>query len=172
MRRVRIRRRFPLVIAPFNVVLHLYNRSDIEAFLARVRAHLLPGGRFVFDFSVPQPGDLDRDPNRWYGAPRFRHPVTRELLGYAERFEYDPMRQLLVIWMRFSPVDGGRAWTIPLTHRQFFPQEMEALLHHAGFESSFREAFSGKAPGLDVDALLVEAKLRRRPSLAKRSAGR
>lgn len=165
MRRVRLRRRFPLVIAPFNVVLHLYTRSDVEAFLARVSAHLAPRGRFVFDFSVPQPGDLDRDPSRWHGAPRFRHPKTGELLRYAERFDYDPLRQLLVVWMRFSPVAGGREWTLPLTHRQFFPQEMEALLHYGGFVSSFTEAFSGKPAGDDVDALLVT-------SLARRSVGR
>jgi SAM-dependent methyltransferase len=170
MRRKRLRRRFPLVIAPFNVILHLYTPADMQQFLARVSEHLAPGGRFVFDFSVPQPGDLDRDPARWYGAPRFRHPSTGELVRYAERFEYDSLRQLLVVWMRFSPVDGGRAWTEPLTHRQFFPQEMLALLDAAGFRQvELAEAFTGRRPGPDVDALVVTC--RRRP-LAKRSAGR
>ena len=36
--------------------------------------------------------------------------------------------------VEFSPVDGGDPWMVPLAHRQFFPQELEALLHHAGFE--------------------------------------
>lgn len=159
MRSVRLRKKFPLVIAPFNVVLHLYQREDVEAFLARARLHLAPRGRLVFDFSVPQPGDLDRDPERWYGAPRFRHPTTGQLVRYAERFDYDPIRQLLVVWMRFSPEGGGRPWIVPLTHRQFFPQEMAALLHHAGFgDVSLLEAFSERPPGADVDALVVHCR--------------
>ena len=163
MRRVRLRRRFALVIAPFNVFLHLYTHQDVAAFLACVRAHLAPGGRFVFDVSVPQPGDLDRDPNRWYGAPRFRHPTTGQLVRYAERFDYDPVRQLLVIWMRFSPEDGSQSWTLPLTHRQFFPQELCALLHHAGFaEPDLFEAFTAKPPGADVDGLVVHCRAGRR----------
>jgi hypothetical protein len=161
------------VIAPFNVVLHLYSRADVEAFFARVREHMTPQARFVFDFAVPQPGDLDRDPNRWFGSPRFRHPSTGEIVRYAERFEYDPMRQLLVVWMRFSPVSGGRSWTIPLTHRQFFPQEMAALLHHSGFsEVRLSDAFSGRPPGDDVDALVAVCRRGRRRALAKRSSGR
>ena len=33
------RRRFPLVICPFNTALHLYTRPDVEAFLVRSRPH-------------------------------------------------------------------------------------------------------------------------------------
>jgi SAM-dependent methyltransferase len=173
MRRVRLGRKFRLVIAPFNVVLHLYSRIDVEAFFARVREHLTPGGRFVFDFSVPQPSDLARDPRRWFGSPRFRHPTSGELVRYAERFDYDPMRQLLVVWMRFSPTSGRRSWTVPLTHRQFFPQEMAALLEHAGFSDvTFADAFSGRPPGADLDALVAVCRKGPRRALAKRSRGR
>jgi len=62
MREYALGRRVPLVYAPFNCFLHLYTRPDVESFLARVRAHLAPGGRFVFDFSVPHGEDLSRDP--------------------------------------------------------------------------------------------------------------
>ena len=35
--------------------------------------------------------------------------------------------------MEFSPKDAPqRAWMTPLAHRQFFPQELEALLHYNG----------------------------------------
>jgi SAM-dependent methyltransferase len=138
-------RRFPLVIVPFNGILHLYELADLEAFLARVRAHLEPGGRFVFDFSLPQPGDLARDPERWYGAPRIRHPSTGELVRYDERFEYDPIRQLLLVTTRFTP-EAGDAWTIPLTHRQLFPREVEAFLHYNGFADLVFSADFGDQP--------------------------
>jgi SAM-dependent methyltransferase len=132
MRSVKLEQTFPLVLVPFNGILHLYERGDFEALFARVREHLAPGGRFVFDFSLPAPSDLARDPERWFGAPRIRHPSTGELVRYDERFEYDPVRQLLLVTTRFTP-EGGRPWTVPLTHRQVYPREMEALLHYNGF---------------------------------------
>ncbi len=159
MREVRLRRRFPLVIAAFNTVLHLYERTDMEAFLARVRAHLAPRGRFVFDFAVPHGEDLSRDPARRYGAPRIRHPTTGQLVRYAERFEYDPLRQLLLVHMEFSPEDGGPGWTVPLVHRQYFPREIEALLHYAGFgELAFTADFTDLPPDESVDSLVVSCR--------------
>jgi SAM-dependent methyltransferase len=157
MRELKLDQRFPLVIAPFNCVLHLYDRSDMEAFLARVREHLSPGGRFVFDFSVPHGEDLSRDPERAFGAPRIRHPTTGELTRYAERFEYDRLRQLLLIKMEFTPEGKGKPWTVPLTHRQYFPREMEALLHNNGFSEIFFTAdFTDQPADQHVDSLVVD----------------
>jgi SAM-dependent methyltransferase len=132
MRRVRLRRRFPLVVAPFNVLLHLYTRQDVERFLARVREHLAPRGRFVMDLSMPMPEDLARDPLQALRAPRFRHP-TAGVVRYHEHFDYDRARQILFITMNLTPRERGEAFLIPLAHRQFFPREWEALLHYNGF---------------------------------------
>lgn len=133
MRETKLSRKFPLVICTFNTFLHLYTREDVESFLACVAHHLSPDGVFVFDVAVPQPGDLDRDPNRTYSSPRMRHPTTKQLVKYAERFDYDCARQVLFVTMEFTPVDGSPSWVVPLAHRQFFPQELEALLHYNGF---------------------------------------
>jgi len=160
MRKLELGRRFPLVIAPFNTVLHLYEREDFEAFLARVRSHLTPEGRFVFDFSVPQPDDLCRDPERWFGAPRIRHPASGELTKYDERFDYDPFRQLLLVTTRFSP-ERGRPWTVPLTHRQLFPREVEALLHYNGFdELEFTGDFGNAPADRHTDSAVVSCRVR------------
>ncbi len=172
MRSVRLKRRFPLVIAPFNTVLHLYERADVEAFFARVREHLAPGGRFVFDFSLPSPADLALDPNRSFAAPSFRHPTTGERMSYRERFEYHPLRQLLVIWMDMTPSRGGEGFSVPLSHRQFFPREMEALLHYNGFSDiQFTADFSEEEPGPDADSLVASATVARgrRPVAKPRS---
>lgn len=159
MRRVRLKGRFRLVIAPFNTLLHLYSLPEIEAFLARVREHLAPGGRFVFDVSLPQPHDLIKDPSRPYRAPRLRHPTAGKLVGYAERFAYDPIRQLLLVEIEFSPEDGSDPWCVPLTHRQFFPQELAALLHYNGFSDlQFSADFSDRPPGSQVDSLVVSCR--------------
>lgn len=161
MREMRLRRRFPLVIAPFNVVLHLYSRDDVHRFLGRVKEHLAPAGRFVFDWSIPVAEDLCRDPRRAYGAPPIRHPATGEVVRYAERFEYDPIRQLLLIWMEFRPYSGQPGWKVPLTHRQFFPQEMLAFLEHAGFEVELHADFRQEPPSATSDSLVATCRLRR-----------
>lgn len=151
-----LRRRFPLVIAPFNVVLHLYTLEEVRSFFHSVVKHLEPDGAFCFDFSVPQPADLCLDPNKRYHAPRFRHPTTGKLTRYAERFEYDSLRQLLVVWMEFYPEDGSPAWTVPLTHRQFFPLEMRGYLESAGFKHiEYFGDFGVEPPTHEVDSIAV-----------------
>ncbi len=158
MRRVRLGRRFPLVVAPFNVFLHLDSRQDAERFLARVREHLEPEGEFVFDVSVPHPDDLGADPEEWHRAPRFVHPKTKRWTQQAERFEYDPMRQTLLIESELRPQGGNEAVRVPLVHRQWFPRELEALLHYNGFEGiRFSADFTGALPGDDVDSLVVRS---------------
>ncbi|WP_050436364.1 class I SAM-dependent methyltransferase [Chondromyces crocatus] len=165
MRRLRLGRRFPLVICPFNAFLHLYERKDVEAFLARTREHLTPNGSLVFDVSMPQPSELARDPARAYSTPRFRYPDASSssmLVRYSERFDYDKLRQVLFVAMEFSPVNGGDSWMTPLAHRQFHPQELEALLHYNGFRiTSLEGDFEGSAATSDSESLVFHCKLRR-----------
>lgn len=149
MRKLRLRRRFPLVIATFNSILHLYDRADFEEFFARVRQHLEPDGRFVFDASIPSPIDQGRDPNRAYRIPRLRHPTTGQLVRYAERFDHDPIRQVLTTYIEFTPVDAPEeTWMTPLAQRQLYPLETEALLHYNGFEV---ESVTGDFDGSPLD---------------------
>lgn len=147
IRRVRLRgKRFPLVICTFNTALHMYERADVEAMLTRVKEHLARRGRFIVDLSLPSFEDLAREPGRAYKAPRFRHP-SAGLVRYEERFDYDPKRQVLFVSMEFFPKDAPSFMT-PLAHRQFFPQEWEALLHYNGFEV---ESLSGDFHGGPLD---------------------
>lgn len=158
MRRVSLKRTFPLVIAPFNTIQHLYDRRDMERFLSRVRAHLAPRGRFVFDVLCPHADYLGADPARTYGAPRFRYP-GRGVVRYRERFEYDPFRQVLLMHFEFRPESGAPPWTTPLTHRQWFPQELEALLHYNGFRDLvWSENFTDARPSAAADSLVVSCR--------------
>jgi SAM-dependent methyltransferase len=162
MRSVRLSTRFPLVIAPFNAALHLYSRSDVERFLARVRDHMTPGGRFVVDLSTPQLEDLVRSSSKPFHAPRFRHPTAGCVVKNREFFDYDPVRQVLFVSMEFEPVSGAEpAWATPLAHRQFFPQEWEALLHYNGFEVERVEGdFCGGPLTKDSDVMVWHARRR------------
>jgi len=133
MRAVRLRRRFRTVICPFNALLHLYERVDVEQFLARVTGHLERRGRLIFDVSIPEPEELARKPQQLHRVPAFDYPGVGKV-RYAERFEYERLRQLLFVSMEFEPTaKANPPFQTPLVHRQFFPRELEALLHYNGF---------------------------------------
>ncbi|MEO7330293.1 MAG: class I SAM-dependent methyltransferase, partial [Minicystis sp.] len=166
MRKARLNERFPLVICPFNALLHLYTRQDIEAFLARARAHLAPRGELVFDVSMPEPAELARDPGRAFHAPRFRYPEEGgpgQMVRYTERFDYDKLRQILFVAMEFHPMDGGERWMTPLAHRQLYPQEIEALLHYNGFAITAQYGDFFRAPlAKDSPTILLHCQPRKR----------
>lgn len=164
MRRVALENRFDFVFCTFNTFLHLYTWQDVERFLTRVRGHLAPRGRFVVDLSIPMPAELARDPNRLFRAPRFRHVTTGELVRYGERFDYDPLTQVEIVDMVFEPVSRPRAkWVTPLAHRQFYPQELEALFHYNGLVVTERHSdFKAEPHSRDSETLIYHCKARRR----------
>jgi SAM-dependent methyltransferase len=134
IRTKKLGKKFPLVICPFNTALHLYDRDDVEKWLARVKEHLTARGELVFDISMPLAEDLARNPNEAFTLAPFEHP-TLGRVKYREHFDYDRVRQILFVSMYFTPTKNPREELMtPLAHRQFYPREMEALLHYNGFK--------------------------------------
>jgi len=133
LRDVRLGGRFPLVISPFNVFMHLYELRDVERALATVRAHLRPRGHFAMDVLMPDAASLARDPDRIYRCGTIRHTGDGRRYLYRERFRYDPVTQVQTIDLIFQDAeDLGKLKVTPLAHRQFFPAELRALLHYNG----------------------------------------
>lgn len=167
IRSSRLRQRFPLVVAPFNVLMHLYTRQDLEKALANVARHLRRGGRFVFDVRNPHPRELGRDPQRVYRAGQVTRTGAdgeKARYHYRERFDYDPVTQVQRIEMAFIGVDDPADFEImPLAHRQFFPAELEALLHYNGFTVVERYGDFDRAPLDDESEVqVIVARARRR----------
>jgi SAM-dependent methyltransferase len=157
--------RFPLVIAAFNVLEHLYTRGEVAACLQRIAAHLAPGGAFAFDVQLPDLAWLLRDPSKRWAKTRFTDPATGRRMFYSTNHDYDPVSQIALIRLYYEPADepgtathaGGRARQRPrsgagrapaahaapvrvvkLSQRKFFPAELEALVAHAGFRVTAR----------------------------------
>ena len=160
MRRVRLRRKFPLVLCTFNTILHMYTREDMERFLAGVKSHLAPGGTFVCDLSMPMPEDLTRTFDKAMRTPDFVHPTLGKV-RYQERFQYETLRQILFVSMEFSAIQSELELVTPLAHRQFFPQEFEMLLHYNGFRITKRHGdFEGAPLGNTSETMIFHAKAR------------
>jgi SAM-dependent methyltransferase len=156
-------RRFDLVIAAFNVVEHLYTRVEVDVCLRAVRRHLRPGARFAFDVQLPDPAWLARDASRRWARTRFHHPVTGETLWYSTNHDYDPVSQIVVIRLYYTP-DGkarrGREQVVVLSQRKFFPAELEALVAHAGLRLDERHGdFAGGplGPSSESQVLICSA---------------
>ncbi|MEZ4361871.1 MAG: class I SAM-dependent methyltransferase [Kofleriaceae bacterium] len=146
LRAFRLGRRFGLVVAAFNVVEHLYTRQDMAAFLARVSAHLEPGGTLAFDVQMPDLQWLARDPRRRWSRTKFTHPTSGERLVYSTNHDYDPVTQIALIRIYYEPVAGGPTRIVKLSQRKFFPAELEALLAAGGFRLEERYGDFDGAP--------------------------
>ncbi len=157
-RKLRLGRRFPLVIAPFNMFMHLYTRRDLERALATVRAHLAPGGRFVFDVLTPDLRAMTRDPARLYRGPAVTLDGRR--YAYFEAFQYDAVQQVQLVSMVFQSLDDlADLRSVPLSQRQFFPEELTTLLHYNGFRVARRYGdFHGGPLGADSESQIIEAR--------------
>jgi SAM-dependent methyltransferase len=170
MRTIRLRRRFDLVIAPFNLFMHLFSRADIEKALATVRAHLAPSGRFVMDVMMPDLGTLRRDPERVYRCRPVFDPTDGKRYAYGETFDYDARSQVQTVRMMFQRLDRPELdHTTPLCLRFYFPEELAALLHYNGFtiEHSFGDFDRGPLTEHSEHQILI-ARVRNTPSRAGR----
>lgn len=161
---LRLGQKFPLIIAPFNVFMHLYDREALRLALETVRAHLAPGGTFIFDVLMPDLRALIRDPERLYSAGTVTLPPSRRRYKYRESFNYDPVTQVLVITLYFQALDDPEEiLTQTIAHRQFFPAELEALLHYEGFEIAERYGDFDGDPLLDfAESQVIVARLKKR----------
>ncbi|HMG19965.1 MAG TPA: class I SAM-dependent methyltransferase, partial [Kofleriaceae bacterium] len=97
--------RFPLAIAAFNVLEHLYTRGEVTACLQRIAAHLEPGGALAFDVQLPDLAWLTRDASRRWARTRFTDPSTGRAMYYSTNHDYDPISQIALIRLYYEPAD-------------------------------------------------------------------
>lgn len=163
LRSLRLRQRFSLILAPFNLLMHMYTRRDQERALAKVREHLAPSGLFAFDVLAPDLGVLRRDPARFYRCRPVFDPSDGHRYAYAEQFAYDAASQLQTVSMHFQRLDKPEIERVTqLVLRFYFPQELSALLHHNGFRVLRHEGdFAGEALDGDSESQVVVARAAR-----------
>jgi trans-aconitate methyltransferase len=123
---------FRLIYATTGAFQHMLGRADQEALLARVRAHLAPGGLFAFDVGSPQViGEMPEE-QPWFSYADGRGGEVR----VSGTCRYDALRQVYAeaAYRRWLDADGREVTHhAPLELRIFYPQELEALLHYNGF---------------------------------------
>ena len=143
MRSLRLGRVFAMVFIPFNSLQSVESVDDVVAVFDTVRAHLAPGGRFVFDVFNPDFRYLLERSEGW-------HPVRTYMGGdgvevtVTERCRYDAARQVNEVTWRI--VRGGEERVEHLDMRCFYPHEIDALLRLGGYRCLARYGdFDGSA---------------------------
>jgi len=144
MRDFSLGRRYRLVIAPLNALMHLLDDADVLASLRSIRRHLEPGGRLLFDVHNPIPELLRPSPPQ---GTLVRNLCLRGAwFAQREFFSYDGERRIGDIEYRFEPLSGTGAFSVRLRLRYFPPAELDRLLSAAGFSVLRRDGGFGGEP--------------------------
>lgn len=109
MRHFVLDRRFPLIIAPFRPVQHLYTVADQAAAFRAIRSHLLPEGIFAFDAFYPKPildadTGVERPDLEWPDPEAPGRTVRRSFV----REHVDKLNQVFSGQFVFRTYEGGR----------------------------------------------------------------
>lgn len=151
--------RSDLILATFNVVAHLKEFREFAQFLQTAKNYLSQRGSLAFDVPIPQPTEIEVDPDEGFVAPRFKHPVSRSWIRHTERFRYDLNTQVLEVDNEYRAEGTRDSLHIPLNLRQWFPREVESLLYYEGFKNYKTFADYEDKPGLLAwDTLIYSAK--------------
>ncbi|MBN1203908.1 MAG: class I SAM-dependent methyltransferase [Myxococcaceae bacterium] len=129
VRVLRLEERFPLVLAPQHAMGLMATPEDLEAFLATVRHHLVPGGTFIYDVLNPPREAIIRDDEE-------------------PRAPLEPRRPLFALHLRERKPPGGTAPIRRLKLRHFSPEELEEALAVSGL--TLRERY-GRFDGKPFD---------------------
>lgn len=155
MRTLSLRRKFPLIVAPFNALMHLYTLDDQDRALAGVKKHLAKGGRFAFDLYNPA----------HIGPPRLlQHEGSYETeTGQVEVFirqEHYPEAQMLLTHYYLDHADLEGRLTRQrrtLEQRYYTRYELERWLRSAGFSYRLFGGFYGEPFREDAPTLAFVA---------------
>lgn len=160
MRRFALQPAFDAVFAPYSTLWCLESEQDVADCFASVFAHLVPGGRFVFDgyaadsfHGVVEPEPGDEDPlligEVYVGEQGFR---------VFEHSDWRPNEQAFSVRYRHQPVDGGPTIDSVIEHRYLLADQARDGLRRAGFAPvRLFAGFQGQPFHAEAEQLVVEA---------------
>lgn len=128
---------FNMAFVVANSFMHMLSIDDQLAALARIHAHLSPGGLLVLDLFNPDLNRLLDSEGRVVLEKVMTVPETGQRVMKFFSRQADLGQQILRMTFVVDEVDGDggvRRTIFPISMRYFFRYELELLLRHAGFE--------------------------------------
>jgi hypothetical protein len=140
MRRFELGRHFERILLPYNGLYCLLSRRDLLACLRAVRAHLAPGGQFVFDV-----WSAERFHREASGAGYFddREPILcvqhrEQTWDVFERTRLRRRTQRLDATYTYVSRERGTRVVLEIQQRYSLARELEELLNLAGLRTLAR----------------------------------
>lgn len=129
-------RKFKFIIIPAQSLSHLHEREELEACFACVRRHLAEGGRFLLELFNPSVKLLAREPDQHYpiGSGGYEDTDGGGRVFVTAQVRYDAATQVNHIRYFYHPEKSGEDVVLSFEMRQFFPQEIDALLVYNRFQ--------------------------------------
>ena len=134
---------FDLVIVPYRGFMHLHRREQQRSCFDCVRAHLRPGGLFMFNTWVPSASVIASHPTsngrggEFSLADEYEGDGPGHRIRHYHRAEYDELRQRIVERHVFDHLDSEGRVThtkeLPMLRVWTTPREMENLAELCGF---------------------------------------
>ena len=131
VRTFNINEKFKLIIFPFNSIAHLHDLESIDSCFTTVKRHLKDDGRFILDMFNPDFKRLIRNPKKRFPVDKYTDPDSKATVVIKESNIYDSAKQINYITWYYKI--GKEEFSYELNMRIFFPQELDSLLIHNGF---------------------------------------
>jgi len=170
MRDLDLGERFPLVVAPFNVLMHAYTLDDQDSTLSSVVRHLADGGTFAFDLYAPRfgPRGVVRVEPGLGASLAAARPGERHDVFLVQ--EVDEVAQLATTTYFHDATRGDGTVTRRVTvlrQRYYTRFEVERLCRAAGLRVSVHGGFDRSR--YDERSPLMVCLARRDPAAASRA---
>ena len=138
MRELSLDRRFELAIIPFRGFLALLTVEDQQRALARIRDHLAPGGRLVFNIFVPDLNMLLQEGDTPYHLRDVTDPESGVTYVLWQQSGFDNHNQIITTRLIVEELDASRTM-VRRVYRDFqlryaYRWEVYHLLESCGFE--------------------------------------
>lgn len=133
MRSFSLGEQFKLILVPAQSLCHLHTLQELEDCFACVQRHLAPDGRFVIELFNSSVRMLAREPQRRYEVGQYEDPRDGSRIVLTEQVRYDAASQINHLRWFFREEGIQEETMLSFEMRQFFPQEIDALLGHNGF---------------------------------------
>jgi len=125
---------FKFIFIAAQSLTHLHEREEIENCFLSVRRHLTEDGRFLVELFNPSVKLLARDSDQRYSIGEYEDPKGgNRRVFVSEEVRYDAASQINHIQWFFQEEGESKRTVLSFGMRQFFPQEIDALLWYNGF---------------------------------------
>ena len=131
MTHFKLNNKYSSITMPEAALNWILKNEDVESCLSCVKSHLMRDGRFIFDVFNPDLGILQKDPSEKYSMYEYPNPHGKGKVVVTGSNAYNKSTQISYFKAYYKIENKEVVRSVRL--RNYFPQELDALLYYNGF---------------------------------------